>query len=248
MGKIWIIARKDVGEAFRSTSTYVYILILLLLTIIYFNNYSTGVDSIKAAGKTPAEIKDFSQVFLNDLSFNMPLWFAVMMCTVFSNYAIIVDKSKRSLESLMAAPVSLKQIWLGKALAVTIPSVLIGLAAYIIAYVALNYMKVIPITGGFTMPGTSALISAFILMPLLILAVVIPVIYLQLVIANPRTANFVFTGFFVVIFLGGSFLNGQGGDKNYGAIYLGIIIIGAGIALLMSRFLSREKVLLSNRN
>ncbi len=248
MAKIWIIARKDILEALRSRSTYIYVLILLFLTIFYFNNYSTQLASVKDAGKTTAEIKDFSQLFLNDLTFNMPLWFGIMMCTIFSNYAIIVDKSKRSLESLMAAPVSLKKIWLGKSLAVTLPSVIFSLAAYIIAYVVLNFMKVMPATGGFIAPGWLALVSAFILMPLLILAVVIPVIYLQLVIANPRTANFVFTGFFLIIFLGGSFLNGQGGNKNYGAIYLGIIIIGAGIAFLMSRFLSREKVLLSDRN
>ena len=247
MSKVWVIARKDIWEALRSPNTYVYVLILLLLTIFYFNNYSAGLALMKEEGKTAAEISEFSRGFLNDLTFNMPLWFGVMMCTIFSNYAIIVDKSKRSLESLMATPVNLRQIWLGKALAVSIPSVSIALAAYIMAYVILNMMKIIPATGSFIFPGGAALISAFILVPLVILVVVIPVIYLQMIIANPRTANFVYTGFFLVIFLSGSLLGGAGGNKNYSAIYLGIIVICTLISLMLSRFLTREKVLLSDR-
>jgi ABC-2 type transport system permease protein len=248
MNKLWVIARKDIREALRSRSTYIYIVILLLLTLLYFNNYNAAVTALKDAGKSPAEIVDFSRVYLSGITYNMPLWFSVLMCTIFSAYAIIVDKSKRSLESLMAAPVSLKKIWLGKSLGVTLPSVVIALLAFIIAYVALNFVKIIPETGSFIIPDAASLVSAFILVPLLVYVVVALVIYLQLVIANPRTANFVFTGFFVLVFFSGSLLSGQGLNLNYSIIYAGLILICTGIAFMLSRSLTSERVLLSSRS
>lgn len=248
MNKLWVIARKDVREVLRSRSTYVYIVILLLLTILYISNYSTAVSSMKTNGKTAADILIYSQAFLTDITFNMPLWFAVLMCTVFATYAVVIEKSKRSLESLMAAPISLKEIWLGKSLAVTIPSVILALCAYIIAYIVLSIVMVMPNTGTFILPNWLALVSAFILIPVLIFTVVTLVIYLQLVIANPRTANFVFTGCFIVVFFFGSVLSGQGLKLNFSVIYLGIIVICAGIAFIISRSLTRERVLLSSKN
>ena len=33
--KLWIIAKKDIGEAFRSRSTYFVIIIMIVLTVTY---------------------------------------------------------------------------------------------------------------------------------------------------------------------------------------------------------------------
>ncbi len=248
MSKIWIIARKDIQEALRSRSTYIYIGFLLVLSILSFSNFTTGLASVQGVEKTPAEILDYSRLYVNGSTYNMPLWFAVLMCTIFATYAVILDKSKRSLESLMAAPVSLKQIWMGKALGVTLPSVVIALVAFVVAFLVLTFWKVLPATGSIIFPEALPLITALILTPLLIFAMVALVIYVQLVIANPRIANFVFTGFFVITFFSGTLLSGQSDKINFSLIYAGIIIICAGLALILSRSLTRERVLLSNKN
>lgn len=248
MSKLWIIARKDIQEALRSRSTYIYVGFLLVLSILSFSNYTSGLASIKGVEKTPAEILDYSRLFVNGATYNMPLWFAVLMCTIFATYAVILDKSKRSLESLMAAPVSLRQIWIGKALGVTLPSVVIALAGFVVAFLVLTVWKVVPVAGSVIYPDVLPLISAIILVPLLIFSMVVLVIYVQLVIANPRIANFVFTGFFVIIFFSSTLLSGQSDKINFSLIYSGIIIICAGITLILSRSLTRERVLLSNKN
>jgi ABC-type Na+ efflux pump permease subunit len=36
MNKLWIIARKDIREAFRSRTTYFYIVILIFLSLYLF--------------------------------------------------------------------------------------------------------------------------------------------------------------------------------------------------------------------
>jgi uncharacterized membrane protein HdeD (DUF308 family) len=70
---------------------------------------------------------------------------------------------------------------------------------------------------------------------------------LQLTISNPRFANFVFTGIFFVVFFGSSVLTGSGINFNFSYVFLGLIAICAGIAFILSRFLTKEKVLLSSK-
>jgi len=148
----------------------------------------------------------------------------------------------------MAAPVSLRQIWLGKTLGVTLPSVGIALVGFVVTFLVLTFWKIIPAAGAAVLPEVLPLISAIILVPLMIFMVAALVIYLQLVIANPRTANFVFTGFFILVFFVGTALSGQSDQINFSLIYSGIIIIFAVITLMLSRSLTRERVLLSSKN
>ena len=51
MNKIWVIARKDIGEAFRSRSTYVFIVIMLFLTFSYVSSYHAHVNTLNAASR-----------------------------------------------------------------------------------------------------------------------------------------------------------------------------------------------------
>ena len=126
MNKIWIISRKDISDAFRSRSTYVFLLVMLVLTFIYISIY-TGTVNSDPYKNNPSLIADYSHKYINTLAYLFPLMFSNFICSIFANYAVIVDKAKRNIESLMATPVSIKQIWMGKTLAVTLPSVGIGI-------------------------------------------------------------------------------------------------------------------------
>jgi len=118
MNKIWIIAKKDIGEAFRARSTYIFILVMLILTFSFVSSYNTQANRLASKQL----IIDFSRSFLNSLAYILPMMYSIVVCSIFFNYSVIVDKAKRNIESLMATPVSINQIWLGKSLAVTLPS------------------------------------------------------------------------------------------------------------------------------
>jgi ABC-type transport system involved in multi-copper enzyme maturation permease subunit len=60
MNKIWVIARKDISEAFRSRSTYVIIIIMIILTISYISGYESNV-------KTPVRGGTWSAAPASDL-------------------------------------------------------------------------------------------------------------------------------------------------------------------------------------
>ena len=245
MHQLWVIARKDIRESFRSRTTYIYIVFLFLISLSNFSTFSN-----QTAPGTPAQnaLVQASQNYLDNITSTMPLWYAILVSTIFATYSVIVEKAKRSIESLMATPVSLNKIWMGKALAVALPSVVIALGVSLVSIIIMNMALVVPRTGMFLVPGSLAIISAIVLVPLLIFTVASLVIYIQLIIANPRLANFVFIAVFLLFFFGANFLNRAGMTVNFSLIYLGLIIFCAALAFLLSRTLTKERVLLSSKD
>lgn len=247
MDKIWTIARKDIKEAFRSRSTYVFILIMLVLTVSYFSSYNALINNLQRQNADQQAIISASQVFLNNIIYVIPMIYSIFVCTIFANYSVILDKAKHNIESLMATPVNLNQVWIGKSLAVTLPSIIIGIGVAVIMYVVMDVAFVIPRTGQFIIPGPLAIVSTFIIVPILVFAIVMIVINVQLVISNPRIANFVFTGIFLILLFGVNALGGLGIEVSFGLIYIGAIVICGSISWILSRSLTREKVILSSK-
>ena len=243
--KLWVIARKDIGEAFRSRSTYIVIIIMIVLTFSYISVYTEYVKGLK---NDPQLIIDYSRIFLNSLAYVLPMMFSIFVCSVFSNYAVIVDKAKRNLESLMATPVDIKQIWMGKSLAVTLPSIGVGVTVAIVSFLVMDIWFVMPKTGIFIFPGVWAIISSLIIVPVLLFTIVSIVTYIQLVITNPRIGNFVFSGIFFLLLFGVNALGGLGLSLNYLAlVYLGMIVLFSAISYFLSLSLTKERVLLSSK-
>jgi ABC-2 type transport system permease protein len=245
MNKIWIISRKDISDVFRSRSTYVFLVIMIFLTFVYISIYNSNVKELK---NNTLSINNYSRAYLSTLAYILPLMFSNFICSIFANYAVIVDKAKRNIESLMATPVSIKQIWMGKSLAVTLPSIGIGIGMAIISYLVLDIGFVMPKTGSFISPGIVPIVSALIIIPLLLFTIVAIVTYIQLTITNPRIGNFVFSGVFIILLIVGESLLGMGLSTNFLAlIYLIMILVCTGIVYLLSFSLTKERVLLSSK-
>ena len=112
----------------------------------------------------------------------------------------------------------------------------------------MNFGFVMPQTHTFIFPDVLAIVSAIIIVPVLIFSIVTIVIDIQLIITNPRIANFVFTGIFILLVFGINALGGLGVSISYfPLVYLGVIVLCAGVSLVLSRSLTKEKVLLSSK-
>jgi ABC-2 type transport system permease protein len=247
MDKIWIIARKDTREALRSRSTYIYIFVMFILTFTYYTSYSAQINSLVRQNAGQQQILEDSRLILNSLAYILPMMYSIFICSIFANYSVVVDKAKRNIESLMATPISLNQIWMGKALAVTIPSAVIGIGMAIISYVVINVVATVQHPVSFVIPDIFAILTALIVVPSLLFAIVAVVIYVQLVISNPRIASLVFTGIFLILFFGANVISGLGLSLNVGIIFIGMAVLCGGIAYLLSRSLTKEKVVLSSK-
>ncbi len=244
MNKIWIIARKDISEAFRSRSTYMFTVIMIFLTLSYAATYSRTASEMNSQ----AAIDAFSRSFVTYLAFILPAMYSIFVCSIFATYSVVVDKAKRNIESLMATPVSIYQIWMGKTLAVALPSFGVGLFISVLAYLVLNFGFVMPHSHFFVFPSVVAIVGALLLIPLLLFAVVSVVIFIQLVIANPRIANIAFTILFVLLLFSMNVVTSLGLSFNFLPLaYGGIILLCALISGILSRFLTKERVLLSSK-
>ena len=161
---------------------------------------------------------------------------------------MIIDRAKHNIESLMATPVSVKQIWLGKSLAVTMPSIIIGYSIAVLSYLVMAIGFVMPKTKSFIFPSLLAILSALIMVPMLVFFIVCIVTYIQLIITNPRVASFVFTGIFILLLFGVNILGTLGISVSYLAlIYLAIAAVCVVANYLLSFHLTKEKILLSSK-
>ena len=247
MRRFRVIIGKDIREALRSRSTYLYIMLLLFLMFTYFSNLTAVINRAIESNSSQNGIIEVSRVFLNSIASTVPMMYSILMCTIFAAYAVIVDKAKRNLESLMVTPISLKQIWMAKTMGVTIPSVAIALGVSLVGYLVINFLLVIPYTHGFIVPDLWVILTDLVLVPILIFFVVALVIYFQLIVSNPRVANLVFTAVFLLLFFGSNVITEKGLVVNYSLIYAGLIALCGVLTYILSFSLTKEKVILSSK-
>jgi ABC-2 type transport system permease protein len=241
MKSAFIIAKKDINEIIHTRYFYLYIVLCILLTIPYFS----GIKSI-VGGLAPEELRSSSRSLLSGVFSVLPLTLMVILSSVFSAYAIVMEKAKRSLESLLATPLSLKQIWLGKSLAIALPGIVIGLVISLLALLAINWLIIVPKISGFIMPNVSSLIASLVIMPIMAFLLVLIVSFLQLIMANPRIANFAFIAIFLGLYI--TTVNGSiSGSWNFLFIYLIAVAALAALSFCLSRLLAKERVVLSSK-
>jgi len=127
----WIIATKDL-KAIRHRRTILYTLIITPLALSLLFGYIVQYAVSSAAPGT--SVSDY--VFLLDA---FQFWFVIIAAILpspIASYSIVGEKVERSLEPLLATPVTDGEILLGKSLAAFIPTILAsyGGAAIYMAY------------------------------------------------------------------------------------------------------------------
>ncbi len=241
----WIIATKDIREVLRSRTTYLYMGLMMFIAFSFFTGLSGTLNSASRRGVGTAALISTSETAVGILISTLPLVFNMLFSSQLSNYAVITDKSKRVLESLLATPLSLRQVWAGKSLAITLPSITVSFVLSVIALVLLNILFIIPVVGRFVMPAPAQIITGFVLVPVISFLVTLVVTMFQLILNNPRMANFAFMVLFLAVFW---IPNAPGTSSlNMTTIYLILIGILIILILFLSRFLTKERVILSSK-
>ncbi len=162
------------------------------------------------------------------------------------------EKQKRSLESLLATPVSIKRVWVGKSMGAALSGVIIGLAMSIFVYCIIAFGEVYPKIHTAIAPSGLAFLSGLVLVPVTVFLVSMLVSYIQLVATNPRMGNLVYGLSLIVVwgvlFFASYYLPLVGVSIGYyPLIFLGLILLLAAGCYLCSRALTKEKVVLSSK-
>jgi ABC-2 type transport system permease protein len=240
---VFAIVAKDIREVFRNRSTYIYVAFLLFIAFPYLDGLRSTL--ARAADQSPGALASTGRDFVDGTFKTLPLTLSMLFCTYLSAYAIVLEKAKRTLESLLATPASLRQVWMGKNVAVALPSVVVTLFVLLVATVALNVAIIGPKTGAFILPGILPLITGLIIVPVLTFEVVAAVSLLQMIVSNPRVANFAFVAVFFSFYF--ATVTGLGASWDFSLIYAAAIIGLAVAILILSRFLTKERVVLSSK-
>jgi ABC-2 type transport system permease protein len=224
MKKILIVARKEVKELFTSKST---LLIGFILAGFFAFSYSQSITDGNRS--------------LNGAIFFLSLAIGLFMAYTSTNQIFLLEKKDGVIETLMCAPVSLRQIWTGKTIAGMVLSWLVSIFA-VVVLVIISGIK----TGTFIIPDIPVIGHILAGVPLFNYAFVGLVGFGQLLLGmkENRLLNFiVFMPLFAAIFGSGFAL---AGNFNVTWIHTGIVfgisLLLTGIATWLTGYLSRERI------
>ncbi|HUI01619.1 MAG TPA: ABC transporter permease subunit [Nitrososphaerales archaeon] len=142
LGTSWIIAKKDIKEFIRKRTVLYTVVILPLMISILFPTV-LELAGRKSGGIPAAALPGLLGAFS---------WFFVIIAAVIptpiASYSIVGEKTEKSLEPLLAAPVTDGEVLLGKSIAAFLPSILAsyaGATVYMtlmdsVTYGKLNYL------------------------------------------------------------------------------------------------------------
>jgi ABC-type Na+ efflux pump permease subunit len=157
LSKSWVIARKDF-KIFRRKKSVLYTLLIIpfmisiLLGVVLFVSHITAATLVH-------DLPAFAFFFV---------MLAGVVPTAIASYTIVGEKVEKTLEPLLAAPVTDGEILFGKAISAFIPSILAILGGSIL-FMALADVATFNALGYYYFPDLNTVITLFLMVPLAVL-------------------------------------------------------------------------------
>ncbi len=160
--------------------------------------------------------------------------------------SVVIEKNNKSLEPLLATPITDTELLMGKALAPFIPAMILGYAAYGAVIPAVDFLTY-PVFGTYILPTGMMLYQMFVMAPLVGLFGTFVALFISTKIKDVRAAQQVSTLSIMPLFLVliiGSLAFASTFDL---LIVLTVILVGAviGFARLTIKQFNRESILIS---
>lgn len=260
MDKIKTIIEKEWAEVFKNR--------LVLFTVIFLPLFFTalslivlvlvgGADSTEAAMDTADMPEQFArgvcqgiaggdclQVFIGSQFMVMFMLLPVLIPVTIASYSIVGEKTTRSLEALLATPITTVQLLIGKGLAAAIPAVVatwLGFAIYMVGAALVSNSSVFG-----RLFGSLWLLAILVLGPLLAVLAVTLAVMVSSRVSDPRVAEQLSAVVVIPIIL---FMMGQMAGfivLNTQIILLLVpifVAIDAGLTYLAVKTFERENIL-----
>ena len=148
MNKLFIVAEKEMNGIIRTRSQ----MLVGIFFALWFSVMTAPVIM------TVEESLVFDQ--FNNLLFYFVLMLGIFMAYMFSGKVFFNEKREGIIETLLCTPLSLRQIWAGKVLGVTIPAYLIALLTAALITVIANIFA-----ASILLPSPAILLHIFLVVP-----------------------------------------------------------------------------------
>jgi len=241
--KLMIIMKKDLRETFRTKAIYTNIGVVIFLMVMLSIETGKQISTLLKGADISA-----IQFILGTFAFMLSMMVMMLFCIYINAYTLTMEKVKRSIESLLCTPLSLKQICLGKTLALFLPSIILGWLFTFCTIAGINQFFIAPVLGKFIMPGAAPLVAILVIIPIIVFFLSLLIITLQLVITNIRWINTIIVfAMFGVAFGLSPVLKFGPSSWNIVFISLGVAIILAIIAFFLFSRVTKERIVLSSK-
>ena len=248
MSSIKAIVKKDLKDTLRSKAVYVSLGIAVLLLVMWSGDLRDMAEGLAERGVSASQAAAALKPVFNSIAVMFSFMLTIYLGMYINGYAIVMEKTKRSLESLLCTPVGVPGIWLGKALALFLPSTILGVAITFLGLFGVNAAVIGPKLGAFIMPGGAPLIAALVGVPAVAFPLMLLITGVQLILSNIRWVNIVFLALIFSLGLGLSqSLRLNSGSWSLVGVLFGIAAILALVSLLLSRYVTPERVVLSSK-
>jgi ABC-2 type transport system permease protein len=261
MKSILIVLRRDMRELRQSPALIVVVVLFALLTIgavvgtsIFLRSVDLSeVRKLEEGGAQPILQAIVGKILEPIIGFTVYLATMLPFITVIWAFGATLatkEKSTGNLETLLATPLSPLTIWLGKSLAIFLPAFALSIASALIAVVAMNVAaSILQNTAVFVFPPP-VLVTGFLVNPLLFFGLT----SLTIILAFTHDPD---VGIVPSFPIGFGLMTGVPLGVAVGVIDLaawsfvlydlcGAILLWAAV-LYLSRFLTKEKIVLSSR-
>jgi len=245
--KTAIIFKRDFNEIIKTKAFLILGTAFLALTAAAA--VSTSIMLNRQEWIREAAARPLLELIIGLIAYFFPLLVLIAFIWGFSGPPVVKEKVNGNIASLMATPLSPREVWLGKSLAIFVPGYIISLISTIIIILTINLWAVVPATGDFVLPLPVFLLS-LIWNPLLLLGTLLFIILFSLA-GNPDLAiapSFIVGfGLMMGIPLGMALGKIDLVSWSFSLWYMAGAIVVLVLTFLLTRFLTKENIVLSSK-
>jgi len=247
MNRTGIIIKRDYRELRQSTAFRIILIVAGLVTLAAAVGISVGL-GLQSWLDAP-EAQPLLDLFIGLVLYFLPFIILLTFVWAFGNLPITKEKVNGNIDSLMATPLSPRDLWLGKSLVIFVPGYVVAIAATAVVVLAINLSVILPATGQFVLPLAS-LVLGLVVSPLMFLGLALLMILLSMV-NNPDIA------LAPSFLIGFSLMMGMPVGMGLGYFdiaawsftlwYLGGTLMLIAVTLGFTRQLTRQNIVLSSK-
>ncbi len=203
MNKVKTIVSKEWAEVFKNRIVLFTVLFLPLLflalpiiTLVAMGSFEAEMSTVTNSGEMEAFVgelcqgldeMDCTEVYMLNLYTLLFMMLPVIVPVTIASYSIVGEKTSRSLEPLLATPITTTELLMGKMVAACVPAVLATWAAFAI-YAVFMWFMVSEAVFALAM-GPMWLVAIFLVAPLMSLMAVSAAVLVSSRVTDPRAAE-----------------------------------------------------------
>ena len=259
MGKIWVIVRKEWAEVFKNrvvlfTVAFLPLMLTALPLVILGATRSSGdLSAVSTVDMPPGftqlcrglEGSECAQYFLVSEFLLLFMLMPLAIPVTIASYSIVGEKTTRTLEPLLATPVTTWELLAGKGLAAALPAILATWAAFGVFAVGARILAVGPHVVA-RLLDPLWLMAVLVIGPLLAVAAVSAAVMISSRVSDPRVAEQL--SMLVVLPLLGLFFGQITGlvlinETVILWMAMGLFVVDCGLVAFATQLFQRESIL-----